>query len=206
MSAQSTDGFQAFPVPVGAIFTYAGQVTNGSLPLEYLVCDGTSYLKTLYPELFSVIGTTFGSADGTHFNVPDMRGVAPKASTTLGVKQATSEIVSPVFAPLTLSSYNLPSITGMPLSANLSGTMDTGSSTSSTAKIDQNLIGGSTPMTSWTTTQTVNLTSNSPPSINYTNGTGTVAPLTFSVANPTTFVVKNTALVFIIKAKSGFNP
>ena len=31
-------------------------------------------------DLFAVIGTTFGSADGTHFNVPDMRGVFPKGA------------------------------------------------------------------------------------------------------------------------------
>jgi microcystin-dependent protein len=35
-----------------------------------------------YAALFAVIGTTFGSADGTHFNVPDMRGVYPKGAGT----------------------------------------------------------------------------------------------------------------------------
>ncbi len=42
-----------------------------------LACDGTSYLRTDYPSLFAAIGTTHGSADGTHFNVPDMRRRVP---------------------------------------------------------------------------------------------------------------------------------
>ena len=46
-------------------------------PLGWLLCDGTSHLRDDYPALFAVIGTTFGSVDGTHFNVPDMRGRFP---------------------------------------------------------------------------------------------------------------------------------
>lgn len=39
----------------------------------WLLCDGASYLRADYPDLFNVIGTTYGSADGAHFNVPDYR-------------------------------------------------------------------------------------------------------------------------------------
>lgn len=39
----------------------------------YLACDGASYLRTDYAALFTKIGTTWGSVDGTHFNVPDFR-------------------------------------------------------------------------------------------------------------------------------------
>jgi microcystin-dependent protein len=206
MSAQSTDGFQAFPVPVGSVFSYAGGVTLGRLPKEYLVCNGASYLRTDYPELFGVIGTTFGFVDGTHFSVPNMVGVEPKASTTLGVRTTTST-ASGTFAPLTLTTSNLPSFNGFPLSANLSGTMDIGSSASSQARFDIDLfVADQNPMTTFPQTSTVNITSNSCPVINYSNGTGTVAPVTFTIANPTSFVVPNTALVFIIKSKSGFNP
>jgi microcystin-dependent protein len=57
-------------IPPGVIFPYAGvMVFNG-----WLICDGTSYLRTDYPLLFRVIGARYGSADGTHFNVPDLRG------------------------------------------------------------------------------------------------------------------------------------
>ncbi len=38
------------------------------------MCDGTSYLRASYAALFSAIGTAYGAADGSHFNVPDLRG------------------------------------------------------------------------------------------------------------------------------------
>src|SRR5262245_19026075 len=44
----------------------------------WLLCDGASYLRSgTYASLFAAIGTTYGSADGTHFNVPDFRGRVP---------------------------------------------------------------------------------------------------------------------------------
>lgn len=36
-----------------------------------LDCDGASYVRTEFPDLFGKIGTIWGAADGTHFNVPD---------------------------------------------------------------------------------------------------------------------------------------
>lgn len=57
-------------VPSGAMFPFGGS----SAPTGFLLCDGTSYLRTTYPTLFTAIGTAFGSVDGTHFNVPDARG------------------------------------------------------------------------------------------------------------------------------------
>lgn len=48
-----------------------------SAPTGWLLCDGTSYLRATYPSLFTVLSTTYGSADGTHFNVPDLRGRVP---------------------------------------------------------------------------------------------------------------------------------
>ncbi len=73
-----TNGFQlmspaANTVPTGSIHMYAGS----SAPTGWLLCDGTSYTRATYLGLFNVIGSTFGSADGSHFNVPDMRGRAP---------------------------------------------------------------------------------------------------------------------------------
>lgn len=60
-------------MPTGSITMFG----VASAPTGWVLCDGASYLHTDYPALFSAIGTTFGSADGTHFNVPDMRGRAP---------------------------------------------------------------------------------------------------------------------------------
>jgi microcystin-dependent protein len=55
--------------PVGSMYEYGGSTA----PSGWLLCDGASYLRTDYPDLFAVIGVLFGSADSTHFNVPDFR-------------------------------------------------------------------------------------------------------------------------------------
>ena len=47
---------------------------SDSIPDGWLLCDGSSLLRATYPDLFAAIGTTFGSADGTHFNVPNLKG------------------------------------------------------------------------------------------------------------------------------------
>lgn len=58
---------------IGLVFPFAGPGTD--VPEGALLCDGASYLRTNLPDLFAVIGTTYGAADGTHFNVPDLRGL-----------------------------------------------------------------------------------------------------------------------------------
>lgn len=47
-------------------------------PAGYLLCNGASLLRTSYPRLFAAIGTVWGAADGTHFNIPDLRGRVPR--------------------------------------------------------------------------------------------------------------------------------
>ncbi len=59
----------AMQLPVGTIHQYAG----GTAPAGYLLCDGTAYLQTAYPNLFAVIGTTYGSTS-TQFSVPNLPG------------------------------------------------------------------------------------------------------------------------------------
>lgn len=59
--------------PPGTVFSFAGSVA----PTGYLICDGSSLLRATYADLFAAIGTTYGSADGTHFNLPDVRGRMP---------------------------------------------------------------------------------------------------------------------------------
>jgi microcystin-dependent protein len=61
---------RALTYPTGIPFWYAGV----TVPTGYLECIGQSLLRASYPELFALIGTTFGSIDGTHFNLPDGRG------------------------------------------------------------------------------------------------------------------------------------
>ena len=41
---------------------------------NWLICDGRSLSKDLYPSLFSVIGTSFGTENELSFSLPDYRG------------------------------------------------------------------------------------------------------------------------------------
>jgi len=60
---------------IGEIVLWSG---NSAITDEqFLICDGTSYLRDDYPDLFAVIGTTYGAPDGAHFRVPDMRDRVP---------------------------------------------------------------------------------------------------------------------------------
>jgi microcystin-dependent protein len=57
----------------------------GAVPAGWLECNGASLLRASYPDLFSSFGTTFGSADGTHFTLPDLRGrMVYGATATIG--------------------------------------------------------------------------------------------------------------------------
>ncbi|WP_019224122.1 phage tail protein [Bartonella rattaustraliani] len=58
--------------PPGFIGTFAMQ----AMPSGWLLCDGGAYSRSVYSDLFSAIGTTWGSGDGAStFNIPDLRGV-----------------------------------------------------------------------------------------------------------------------------------
>lgn len=55
----------------GLVFPFAGS----AVPAGMLLCGGQAVSRATYAALFAVIGTTYGSGDGsTTFNVPDLRG------------------------------------------------------------------------------------------------------------------------------------
>lgn len=56
--------------PIGTIVDYAAAVA----PAQWLLCFGQNVSRTTYASLFAIIGTTFGSGDGTTFGIPDLRG------------------------------------------------------------------------------------------------------------------------------------
>ena len=59
-------------MPTGSIMPYAGA---SPAPTGYLLCNDTPISRTTYSALFALIGTTYGSGDGsTTFNIPDLRG------------------------------------------------------------------------------------------------------------------------------------
>lgn len=60
-------------MPSGTTVPYAGITA----PSGWLLCYGQAVSRSTYSDLFSAIGTTYGSGDGsTTFNIPDMRGRA----------------------------------------------------------------------------------------------------------------------------------
>jgi microcystin-dependent protein len=71
-------------LPAGVIFPYGGT----SAPSGYLLCYGQSLLRADYADLFTAIGTTYGAADGTHFNVPDLRGRVTAGKDDMGGSSA----------------------------------------------------------------------------------------------------------------------
>jgi microcystin-dependent protein len=67
--------------PVGVITAFAGSTA----PTGYLICNGAAVSRTTYAALFAIIGTTFGSGDGsTTFLLPDLR-----SKTIVGVGQGS---------------------------------------------------------------------------------------------------------------------
>ena len=57
-------------VPTGSVFCMA----VATVPSGYLECNGQSVSRTTYAALFAVIGTQYGSASGSTFKVPELRG------------------------------------------------------------------------------------------------------------------------------------
>jgi microcystin-dependent protein len=72
------------PFPSGSIIDFGGT----SAPSGFLICDGSSYSTTVYSDLFSAIGYTWGGS-GSSFNVPNLSrsvtiGSGGTASDTIG--------------------------------------------------------------------------------------------------------------------------
>jgi len=60
--------------PVGSIVMYGA----ASAPTNWLLCDGAAVSRTTYADLFTAIGTTYGSGDGSAtFDLPDMQSRFP---------------------------------------------------------------------------------------------------------------------------------
>ena len=59
------------PVGSGALWFAA------TPPANWLICDGSSLDTTTYAALFAVIGTKYGSADASHFNLPNLLEAFP---------------------------------------------------------------------------------------------------------------------------------
>ena len=80
-------------VQLGTIGDITGEITwfaFNEAPEGYLVCNGATVSRETYADLFAVIGTTFGSGNGsTTFTLPNLIDKFAQGSTTVGtVKSA----------------------------------------------------------------------------------------------------------------------
>lgn len=67
---------------VGTIVPFGGSTSVDG----FLLCDGSEYNRTDYPELFEVIGTSFGTPSAnTKFKVPDLREATTKGAGLTGL-------------------------------------------------------------------------------------------------------------------------
>lgn len=79
LAENTTNGFQLFDAieqflsPVGTIKIWP----STAVPSGWLLCDGSLRLRADYPDLFSLIGTTFGTTLPTNFNVPNLKDRFP---------------------------------------------------------------------------------------------------------------------------------
>ena len=62
--------------------SFAGQTA----PYGYLLCNGASYKVADYPDLYAVIGSTYGG-DSTNFNVPNLIDKFIQGSATSGTEK-----------------------------------------------------------------------------------------------------------------------
>jgi len=144
--------------PTGSIIMYGA----ASAPGGYYLCEGAAISRSTYSALFAVIGTTYGTGDGsTTFNVPDFRDRAPYGASTftLGSKTAGEVNASGQNSTGTGTSGS----SGASTVANNTGTGTTGTGTTGTG----------TTGTGTTGTSTSGGTAPSIPASTYNTGSGT---------------------------------
>lgn len=76
----------------GFLQPYAGSAA----PSGWLLCYGQSISKTTYPDLFAIIGYTYGGS-GNNFNIPDLRGRTVAGLDNMGGSNA-NVLTTPFFA------------------------------------------------------------------------------------------------------------
>lgn len=77
--------------PLGTINAFGGTTA----PDGWLLCQGQAISRTDYADLFAIIGTNFGSGDGsTTFNLPDMREATTKGAGTTSKTVGTHNAIN----------------------------------------------------------------------------------------------------------------
>jgi microcystin-dependent protein len=85
-------------VPTGVPLPFSGPAAN--IPAGYLICDSSAVSRSTYAALFTAIGTTHGSGNGTTtFNVPDYRGRGLSGVDNMGANGAAGRLTSTTMSP-----------------------------------------------------------------------------------------------------------
>ena len=175
-------------VPSGSVFCMA----VATVPSGYLECNGAAVSRTTYSVLFAVIGTAYGTGNGSStFNLPDLRGEFVRGfdngkGTDSGRSIATSQSAQN-------ASHNH--------SISLSGTTSTKSLTGGIRKISEGFNANGSASGVFTKTQ------DGTNSITGASSTSPVGGVDFDGSHTHTMGnnggsevrVKNTALIYIIK-------
>lgn len=66
-------------MPLASLIPFTA--SENKIPNGFCLADGRALSRTMYADLFALIGTTYGSGDGsTTFNIPDLREAVPKGT------------------------------------------------------------------------------------------------------------------------------
>jgi len=97
------EGIELVDRIVGEVIMFGGSAE----PSGWLFCDGRAVSRSVYSDLFAVIGTSYGAGDGSAtFNLPNMAGVFP-----MGTSGTAPRGTQGGAASTTLATANLPAHT-----------------------------------------------------------------------------------------------
>ena len=93
-------------IPTGTIVPW----TDSSLPTGFLECNGSNVSRSTYSALFAIIGTTYGSGDGSStFGLPDLQNNVAVGKSNNKALASTGGAENAATANATLSTAQLAS-------------------------------------------------------------------------------------------------
>ena len=178
-------------IPSGTIVAYGA----ASAPTGWLLCDSSAVSRTTYARLFAVIGTTFGTGDGSStFNLPDLRDKVPLGKgtnngtigTTTGSAAASSVLNSSTKSGVATGTGTTGGA-GSTTTASTTGSDGDGDLTTGTYTINRTLAAGTKDVTQVSLVTSVNQAAHTHtiPSLTVASHTHSIPALTvddFSVA------------------------
>jgi microcystin-dependent protein len=177
----------SFLSPIGAITLFAGQTP----PAGWLLCNGIKLLPSAYPELFAVIGYTYGQIDD-FFNLPSLVNRFP-----IGASETYPLTTVGGSATITVTTDNLPSHSHKLTNGTAIVDSIDGGHTHTTTAVPGRMYSALNGGTQWTASQEGAITSSGPSSNNYMTSTisgntdASTAPSTPNIASLPPYLALN---------------